>query len=114
LAAEDLGWERRRLLLQRLQRPDVLGLPRLIAEDLRAAHPPDFGAFAVHRQLTLAQFDELLKLQPSLLNHTALVQAWLGKLHPGADEDWRHDPQLTRAYLDRLGEFVQRLAPAHN
>src|SRR5262249_53940117 len=38
LAAADLNWERRRHLLQRLQRPDVVNLPRLIAEDLRAQH----------------------------------------------------------------------------
>src|SRR5262249_45545487 len=29
-------------------------------------------------------------------------------------EDWRHDPALTRAYLDRLQGFVGRLAAAHN
>src|SRR5439155_12798969 len=39
---------------------------------------------------------------------------WIVKLHPGADEDWRHDPALTRAYLDRLQAFVSRLASAHN
>src|SRR5207237_209853 len=49
-----------------------------------------------------------------LLNQTAFVQAWISKLHPGADDDWRHDATLTRAYLDRLQNFVSRLAPAHN
>src|SRR5262245_39924489 len=58
LAAEDLGWERRRLLLQRLQRPDVANLPRLVADDLGAQRAPAFGAYAVHRQMTLAQLDE--------------------------------------------------------
>jgi hypothetical protein len=114
LAAEDLGWERRRNLLQRLARPDVPDLPRLVAEDLRAPHAAEFGAYPVHRQMTLAQLEELLRQRPDLLNHTALVQAYVGKLHPGADEDWRHDPGLTRAYLDRLLGFARRLAPAHN
>jgi hypothetical protein len=114
LATEDLGWERRRNLLRRLQRPDVPELPRLIVEDLRAQHAPEFGAFPVHRQLTLAQLEELVKRQPALLNHTALVQTWLVKLQPGADEDWRRDPAAMRAYLDRLLAFVRRLAPAHN
>src|SRR5438874_2206999 len=85
----------------------------LLAEDLRAPHPQDFGAYPIHRQMTLAQLDELLKLRPDLLNQAALVQAWVAKLQPGADEDWRHDPGLTRAYLDRLLGFVRRLAPAH-
>ena len=114
LAADNLDWERRRNLLQRLSRPDVPNLPRLVAEDLRAPHPQEFGAFPIHRQMTLAQLDELLKLRPDLLNQTAFVQAWVAKLQPGADEDWRHDPALTRAYLDRLLAFVRRLAPAHN
>ncbi len=114
LAATSLDWERRRNLLQRLRRPDVPDLPRLVAEDLRAPHPQEFGAYPVHRQMTLTQLGELLRLRPELLNHTALVQAWVAKLQPNADEDWRHDPKLARAYLDRLLAFIRRLAPAHN
>jgi transcription termination factor NusB len=114
LAAENLNWQRRRNLLQRLQRPDLANLPKLVADDLQADHPQPFGSFAIHRQMTLAQLDELLKLRPSLLNESAFVHAWMSKLHPGADEDWRHDPAKTRAYLDRLLGFVRRLAPAHN
>src|SRR5262245_55451431 len=114
LAADDLDWQRRRNLLQRLRRPDVPNLPRLVAEDLRAPHPQEFGAYPVHSQMTLAQLDELLRLRPDLLNHHALVRAWVAKLQPGADEDWQHDPALTRAYLDRLLAFVRRLAPSHN
>jgi hypothetical protein len=114
LAAENLNWERRRNLLQRLARPDVANLPKLIVDDLTAPHPQEFGSFGIHRQLTLAQLQELLRLRPGLLNETAFVQTWISKLHPGADEDWRHDPVLTRAYLDRLEGFVGRLAPAHN
>ena len=89
-------------------------LPRLVADDLRAPHPQEFGAYPIHRQMTLAQLDELLKLRPDLLNQTAFVRAYVAKLQPGADEDWRHDPALTRAYLDRLLAFVRRLAPVHN
>jgi hypothetical protein len=114
LAAENLGYERRRNLLQRLSRPDVPNLPRLIAQDLQAPHPQEFGAFPIHRQLTLAQLEEQLRLRPELLNHIAFVQTWISKLQPGADADWRHDPAETRAYLDRLEAFVTRLAPAHN
>src|SRR5262249_19245421 len=42
------------------------------------------------------------------------VETLLAKLHPGADEDWHHDPALTKAYLERLQAFVNRLAPVHN
>jgi hypothetical protein len=114
LAADNLDWERRRNLLQRLRRPDVSNLPRLVAEDLRAPHPQEFGAYPIHVQMTLAQLDELLGLRPDLLNHQAFVRAWMAKLQPGADEDWQHDSALTRAYLERLLAFARRLAPAHN
>jgi hypothetical protein len=114
LAGENLNWERRRNLLQRLARPDLANLPKLVADDLQSPNPQPFGAFAIHRQLTLAQLDELLRLRANLLNEMALVQTWISKLHPGADDDWRHDPALTRAYLERLQSFVSRLAPAHN
>jgi hypothetical protein len=55
LAGEDLNWERRRNLLQRLARPDIPALPRLVADDLKAQHAQPFGAFAIHRQLTRTQ-----------------------------------------------------------
>src|SRR5262245_43596932 len=47
LAAENLTWERRRNVLQRLQRPDVPTLPRMIADDLKAEHAQAFGSFPV-------------------------------------------------------------------
>jgi hypothetical protein len=114
LAAENLNWQRRRNLLERLARPDLPNLPKLIAEDLQAPSSQPFGGFPVERQLTLAQLKELLGLRPELLNQTAFVNIWISKLHPGADADWRHDPALTRAYLQRLQEFVERLSPVHN
>jgi hypothetical protein len=114
LAAENLGWERRRLMLQRLERPDIPNLPRLIAEDLNSPRAGEFGAYPIHRQLTLAQMEELLRLRPTVLNQLAFVYTWLTKLQPNADEDWQRDPAKTQAYLDRLLGFVRRLAPIHN
>jgi hypothetical protein len=114
LAVDDLNWERRRNLLQRLRRSDVPNLPRLVADDLRAPHAQEFGSYPIHGQMTLAQLGELLELRPNLLNQLALVRGWVAKLQPGADEDWRHNLALTRAYLDRLLAFARRLAPAHN
>jgi hypothetical protein len=114
LAADNLGWERRRNLLQRLTLPDLPNLPKLIADDFQSPHPQEFGSFPIHRQLTLTQLEELIRLRPELLNHAVLVQTYINKLHPGADSDWRHDPAMTRDYLDRLQAFVNRLAPVHN
>src|SRR5262249_11973870 len=72
------------------------------------------GTWNIHRQLTLAQLDELLKLNADLLNHAAFVQAYITKLQPGADEDWKRDRNLARAYLDRLAAFAAKLGPVHN
>ncbi len=55
LAGEKLEWERRRLLLQRLERPDIPNLPNLIAEDMNSPRAGDFGTHPIHRQLTLKQ-----------------------------------------------------------
>src|SRR5213075_3229570 len=80
LAAENLSWENRRELLSRLTRPDLPNLPKLVSDDLSAQHPQSFGAYAVHRQMTLSQLDELLKLRPGTLNETAFVAAYVTKL----------------------------------
>src|SRR5262249_20301765 len=66
LAAENLDWERRRNLLQRLTRPDVANLARLVNDDLRSPRAAPFGSYPIHHQMTLAQLDELVKLQPAL------------------------------------------------
>src|SRR5205085_7059994 len=114
LAVEKLDPERRRILLQRLRRPDVAGLAQLVADDLAYRNSPGFGAFPIHGQMTRAQLDELLGLRPTLLNESAFAHLYQTKLHPTADEDWRHDPDKLAAYLDRLLAFVRRLDPVHN
>jgi hypothetical protein len=114
LAVENLNWERRRELLQRLTRSDIANLPKLVVEDLRSPHAQPFGAFGIHRQLTQSQLDEVLKLKDDLLNQTAYVHAYITKLRPTDDEDWRRDNARTRVYLDRLMTFARRLDPVHN
>lgn len=114
LANEKLDWERRRLLLHRLERPDIPNLPKLIADDLDSPRSGEFGSHPIHRQLTLAQLEELLRLRPNVLNLVAFTHTWLSKLQPNADEDWQRDPAKTQAYLDRLLGFVRRLSATHN
>lgn len=114
LIDEKLTPERLRHLLQRLTRPDHANLVSLIVEDLNRPNSPGFGAFPIHRQLLLAQLDQLLKLKPDLLDQANFVQTYLAKLQPGPDDDWRHDVAVREAYFDRLSSFVSRLAPVHN
>jgi hypothetical protein len=114
LVGHSLDADRRRVLLQRLQRPDYPNLPKLVVDDLNHQNSSGFGAFAVHKQLLLAQLDECLRLKPDLLNEQNFVHTYLSKLQPHADADWQNDSREKEAYLNRLWAFVQRLAPAHN
>ena len=114
LASADLSWEKRQNLLQRLPWPDVPNLPKLVADVLTAPHPQEFRAYPIQGKLTLAHLDELLKHRPALLTQPKFAQIWAAKLQPGADDGWRRDRAVIRAYLDRLQAFVGRLAPAFN
>ncbi|HSQ56709.1 MAG TPA: hypothetical protein VLM40_13285, partial [Gemmata sp.] len=113
-AKDDLGWLKRRNLLQRLTRPDVLDLVKMVHADLETKDGGAFGYLPIHRQMTLAQLDELLKIRPHIRNESAFVNAYITKLQPGADDDWKRDRKLTLAFLERLQKFVDTLAPVHN
>lgn len=114
LAAETISADQRRLLLQQITRPDLPNLVQLVSDDLNYRDSGGFGSFEIHRQMLRAQLDELLRLKPELLNQTNFVNAYLAKLQPGPDDDWRHDPTVMQAYLERMMEFVDRLSPSHN
>ena len=116
LAAKDdmKRWDLRRALLQRLTRPDVTDLPKMVVADLNAQHAGEFGYLGVHPKMTLAQLDELLKLRPAVRNQGAFVHHYITKLQPGADDDWKRDRKLTLAYLERLQKFVDTLSAVHN
>ena len=110
----ELGANQRRSLLSRLSRPDHEKLVKLIADDLKHATSGGFGSLGIHRQLLVTQLEELAKGMPDLLNNQNFVSAYLTKLQPTADEDWRRDPNRLEAWLDRLAKFTTRLSPVHN
>ena len=56
----------------------------------------------------------MLKLKPDLRNQQNFVDAYLTRLHPSDDVNWRQDPAALAAYLDRLWDFVKTLDPVHN
>ena len=104
----------RRNMLQRLQRPDYPNLTSLVIADLRDRYTGGFGSINIHKQMLLAQLDELAKEMPELLNNTNYINTYITKLHPNDDLDWRNDPKEYVAYLNRLEAFVARLGPAYN
>ncbi|MGE0608813.1 MAG: hypothetical protein AB7O62_17090 [Pirellulales bacterium] len=114
LAQMQLNPDQRRHLLSRLTRPDHKNMAQLVVDDLNHANSGGFGQWEIHRQLLLAQLDECLKLKPDLRNQGNFVNAYIAKLHPTPDQNWRQDPQALAAYLDRLWSFVSTLAPVHN
>ena len=114
LGHDNLNATRLRHLLSRLPRPDIADLPRLIQKDLTNKYSRGFGSHNIHRQLTKAQMDELLQLEPKLINSTHYINAYLTKLAPSADVDTRFDLVERGKHLNRIHQFTGRLAAAHN
>ena len=112
--ADKLNDGRRHYLLRRLKRPDYPNLPQLVVKDLGTKFSRGFGQHGIHRQLLLGQLDACLKLKADLIHNGNFVNAYMTKLRPAPDIDWRHDAKARQAYLDRLWAFVSRLAPAFN
>ncbi|MEJ7591076.1 MAG: hypothetical protein WKF77_05970 [Planctomycetaceae bacterium] len=112
--ADGLDPEQRRQLLARLTRPDYDSLVKLVIDDLNHENSGGFGSHGIHRQLLKAQLDDALKVKPDLLNQQFFVRAYLTKLQPGPDVDWRHDADELQKYLERLQAFADRLEPVHN
>lgn len=115
LAGENLNSSRKRVLLQRITRPDYPNLVSMIYDDITdKAVPTTFGSFPIHHLLTLAQLQELGQKKPDLFTTQAFVNAWVVRLQPDADSNWRHDSTLALAYLERLWDFVKTLPPNQN
>ena len=84
LTAAKLSPERLHELISRLTRPDLDNLVKLVARDLTTKYTTGFGSLTLHRQMLLAQLDELLLAKPDLLNDTNFVNIYLTKLRPAA------------------------------
>ena len=114
LAHGQLNPDRRRHLLERLERPDIPGLARLVVEDLRYKHSSGFGSHTIHRHLLKSQLKKCLRLMPELMDNSEFIDAYISKLTPGDDVDIRYDLSEKKAYLNRLWKFAKELSPAHN
>ncbi|MHC5036352.1 MAG: hypothetical protein ACYTHM_03490, partial [Planctomycetota bacterium] len=114
LVPKDLDNDRRRSLLERLHRPDFPNLVTLILEDLDYEYSSGFGSMTIHRNLLPDQLEELARRKPDLMTETEFIHAWITKLQPNPDGDWKNDPEEREAYLDVLWGFVRGLAPAFN
>jgi hypothetical protein len=113
-AGQPITDDQRRNLLARLQRPDYAALVDLILADLKYRDSRGFGSLEIHKRLTLAQMDELLRKDPGLRNQVTFRDTYLARLAPENEVDPQTDAPALEAYLDRLWAFVQTLDPVHN
>lgn len=100
--------------LSRLRRPDVPNLPALIVKNLKSKYNRGFGSHAIHRNLTRAQMDGLLQIDPKFIDNANFVHAYLPKLAPSADVDPRQDDAEMSKWLNRQLSFTRGLSPAFN
>ncbi len=114
LADAHLNGEGHRDLLRRLTLPDYPNLLQLILADLDYEHSEGFGSMEIHKLLTRAQMDELLKLRPSLREEPQFVMIYLTKLRPSEDVNVAQDASARKAHLSDLWAFVSTLTPAFN
>jgi hypothetical protein len=114
LAREKLDPDRRRALLERLERPDVPGLADLVLADLKHKNSSGFGSMTIHGLLTREQLAELAKQNPALLREENFVTASLLRLRPGPEWEGETDLDAREAWLDELWAFVEPLVPAFN
>ena len=109
-----LNPDQRRNFLQRLQRPDIPGLAKLVIDDLRHEYSGGFGSHTIHSHLLKSQLEECSTLMPELLDNPAFVALYLTRLAPDDDTDAEYNPEEKKAWLQRMWEFVRPLAPVHN
>ncbi|HNV68727.1 MAG TPA: hypothetical protein PKO06_03450, partial [Candidatus Ozemobacteraceae bacterium] len=114
LAREPLDGHKRRHFLTRLQRPDIPGLVEMIVADLQTEDNGGFGYLSIHSQLLPQQLEQCLGRLPELGEDTNFIQTWLSKLQPSPDQDWKNDPKIRQAHLERLWNFVRKLSPNQN
>ena len=114
LVEKKLSKTQRRNLLKRLDRPDFSGLVGLIVSELKERDAVNFGTLSIHRQLTLAQLDELATAVPKLISETEFVNLYMSKLRPSEDVNWVADRKERREYLNRLRAFTSKLPEKFN
>lgn len=108
LSERKLSVEQLRVYLKRIARPNIPGVVKRIAEELKLKDSRGFGWANIHQRLTLEQLDELLVLVPTLLRHDKFVRAYTSRLAPAEGESLL-DKSVLREYLSRLNAWASRL-----
>ena len=97
----------------RSRRVDTPKLIDRMVEELTTIHSQGFGWAPIHRELTLAQLQELRKRIPSIDQNGNYVIDVLRRLQPTDDQSLQ-DPQVKREHLERMETFALGLPEVHN
>jgi hypothetical protein len=103
-----------RWFAENLDRADLPGVVPLIARSMNLMPPMDFGDAKLHEKLTADQLTALLKAKPDLSVNEAFASAYLAKLRPGSETDFKRDLPAHAAHLQKCRDFVMTLPPALN
>ncbi|MEP4079580.1 hypothetical protein [Haloferula sp.] len=110
---ESFSDQRVRYYLKQLHRADHPGVTELVSRGLgMRLSPLDFGDVALHRQLTLAQLDELLVSHPKLRSSRNFATLYLAKLRTHGDAEFLRDRALHAEHLNKCRDFALTLPPA--
>ncbi|MCH2205497.1 MAG: hypothetical protein MK132_06475 [Lentisphaerales bacterium] len=101
-------------MLQRVKVADFPDLVKHIIADLNATNKKTFGYINIHKQLTVEQMGECLKLKPSLKSNRTFVNEYIKRLTPAAHTNWQQQAFLKEAYLNSLWNFVSSLGSSFN
>ncbi|MFN9594518.1 MAG: hypothetical protein ACK56G_17655, partial [Pirellulaceae bacterium] len=113
LLVRPLPMESLRALLNRLERVDLPGLVDAVDRELSAKDSAGWGSLPIHSRMTLAQRQQLAKLQPNLLANDLFVRQWLERLRP--DAPWEVlSPNDRRQRLAELERFSLQLPDSLN
>lgn len=99
--------------IERIDRPDMVGLVNILERELKMQDSRGFGWAAIHNQLTNAQLIELQKRIPNLIESNAFVQARLRRIRPSDDRSL-DDPAVIKEQLEALEAFVMTLPESQN
>ncbi|BCU77801.1 hypothetical protein [Luteolibacter sp. LG18] len=114
--AESFSVAKRRWVLGHLKRADHPAVPKLIAAELAEGAKRSANGLPnpipLLDLLTVAQMDELVRLEPRLKGQASFVLRYLGALRPADPVALRTDRAVQAAYAKRCLEFTRTLSPA--
>ena len=113
LNANDLNMSRLRELLRRLNTPDYPNLVNLLIRELKDKKSSGFGAFPIHRMLTIKQMDQLNTKVKGLTSNKTFVSSYIKRIMPKSVITEK-DPAVRLKKLKRVWKFVKTLPQVQN